>query len=129
MILPTFDPAAVLMLAAFLHPSPQEPAVDTTPNSYARLLHDSGFYGPFTARADRSGIIEDRDGHPRFLILPGIEGQSDRATAAEIVTLALSRLCGFRAVEDKLDPEHINDVRAESARFRAQTDRLADAAE
>ena len=126
MILPPFDPAAVLMLAAILPIAPQEPAVAEL-TSFAQRLAGFGFYGPFRVRPV-GAVIEDRAGHPFIHALPVI-GPADYREVATIACLALNRLCGFASAEDKLDPDHIDGVCAESARFLTQTGRPADAAE
>lgn len=117
MILSPFDPDSLAPVAALLA---QEARVQA-PNSFAQRMALLGHPGPFQSSASNPGLVLDRARQPIEHIMPTISGGPARREAAEITALALNRLCGFVAVEDKLDPEHLDDVRAESARFRAQT--------
>lgn len=128
MILSPFDPAELAPVAALIPPRIPEPAV-AAQNQFATRLASIGQPGPFTASFSTPGLILNRDGQPFELALPVIEGMADRREAAEITALALNRLCGLAAVEDRLDPAHIAAVHAESARFQEQAGHPAAAAE
>lgn len=128
MILSPFDLAQFEPIAGLIPPIPKEPAV-ALQNDFARRLALLGHPGPFRSSPSNPGLVLDRADQPLEHVMPTVTGGPARREAAEISALALNRLCGFSAAEDKLDPEHIDDVRAESARFLAQTGRLADAAE
>lgn len=124
MILSPFDPDQLAPIAALR----AQEALVQAPNSFAARMALLGHPGPYQSSASNPGLVLDRSRHPIEHIMPTISGGPARREAAEITALALNRLCGFVAVEDKLDPEHIDDVRAESARFLAQA-RPAEAAE
>ncbi|AYO81603.1 hypothetical protein [Methylobacterium brachiatum] len=100
-----------------------------TPNTFARRLTLLGRPGPYRSSLTTSGVVDDRDGHMLAMISPEILGAPARREAAEIAALALNRLCGFPAVEDRLDPAHLAAAQAESARFAEQAGGLAEAGE
>jgi hypothetical protein len=91
-----------------------------TPNTLARRLALLGRPGPYRSSPTSAGLVIDRGGHMLAIVSPEILGASARREAAEIAALALNRLCGFPAVEDRLDPAHVAALQAESARFAAQ---------
>lgn len=92
-----------------------------TANDFARRMALLGKPGPYRASHANPGAIVDRADHIVEVICPDIPGAAARRDAAEITALALNRLCGFPAIEDRLDPAHIAAVRVESERFAAQT--------
>ena len=94
MILPTFDPAAVLMLAAVLRPAPQEPAV-AAPNPRQIFMAALGMPGPFHTQADQPFVIADRDGVPIMMALPSVSGPLARRDFANVVCAVLNDHCGF----------------------------------
>lgn len=118
MILSPFDPEQFEPVADHLARS-QEPPVQP-PNTFARRLALLGRPGPYRSSPANPGLIIDRAGDMLAIVSPEIAGAPVRREAAEIVALALNRLCGFPAVEDRLDPAHLAAAQAESARFSAQ---------
>lgn len=127
MILSPFDPAQFDPVAACLARS-QDQSMQT-PDTFARRLALLGRPGPYRSSPTSPGLIIDRGGHMLAIVSPEIAGASVRREAAEIAALALNRLCGHPAVEDRLDPAHVAAVQAESARFAAQAGGLAEAGE
>jgi len=109
-------------------PAPQEPPKQT-PNTLARRLALLGRPGPYRSSPTSAGLVIDRGGHMLAMISPEILGAPARREAAEITALALNRLGGFPAVEDRLDPAHVAALQAESARFAAQAGAVAEAGE
>ena len=118
MILTPFDAATIALLGAALTPT-QEPTMQTA-TDFARRMALLGKPGPYRSSPHNPGLIVDRADDILLIISPTIAGAATRRDAAEIAALALNRLCGFAAVEDQLDPAHIEAVRAESDRFMAQ---------
>jgi hypothetical protein len=99
------------------------------PNAFARRLALLGRPGPYRSSPTNPGLIVDRAGDMLAIVSPEIAGASVRREAAEIAALALNRLCGHPAVEDRLDPAHLAAAQAESARFAEQAGGLAEAGE
>ena len=98
-------------------------------NQFAKRLALLGKPGPFKSSPHNPGLVVDRAGHPINRTCITVEGAAARRDVAEITALALNRLCGLPAIEDALAPEHIEAVRAESARFAAQVGGRTEAAE
>ncbi|SFM91614.1 hypothetical protein [Methylobacterium pseudosasicola] len=119
MILTPFDAAMIALLGAVLTRT-QEPTMQTA-NDFARRMALLGKPGPYKSSPHNPGCIVDRADDILLIVSPTISGTATRRDAAEIAALALNRLCGFAAVEDRLDPAHIAAVQAESDRFMAQT--------